>query len=347
MTSDALALGPDSMVGSYRIVKQIGSGGMGAVFEAVHNLLPRRVAIKVLHPELRGRAGMDSRMIQEAAILDDLRHPGIARVFDCGLLADQRPWIAMELVAGESLATRLASANRLPARDVCKLVAALADVLATVHMRGIVHRDLKPDNVLFSGVDTGFQLRIIDWGVARLGPTARLTLESVTCGTPTYMSPEQATGRDIAAPCDIYSLGVIAYEALSGHPPFDGGTLLEVVALHLHGKAAPLAAQCPAAPRALCDLIHQMLDKAPSHRPTAIEARRRMYRLATEIAHANSEFDLYEITTEPWAPMALPRAAESTARSIALDASPTEPRLRVRAGPPHCPPESLRGPVTR
>jgi hypothetical protein len=90
-----------------------------------------------------------------------------------------------------------------------------------------------------------------------------------------------------------------------------------------------------------------MLDKAPSHRPTAIEARRRMYRLATEIAHANSEFDLYEITTEPWAPMALPRAAESTARSVALDASPTEPRLRVRAGPPHCPPESLRGPVTR
>src|SRR4029077_5336073 len=107
------------------------------------------------------------------------------------------------------------------------------------------------------------------WGVARLGSAARLTLDGFACGTPTYMSPEQATGRDIAAPCDIYSLGVIAYEALAGHAPFDGRTRGEVIPLPLHGEAAPLSVLCPTAPPALCDLIHQMLEKVPSSRPTA------------------------------------------------------------------------------
>jgi serine/threonine protein kinase len=203
MTANNVALGPGSIVGSYRIVKRIGAGGMGEVFEATHLLLPRRAAIKVLHRELSNAAGMDSRMLQEASILDGIHHPGIVRVFECGFVGDRRPWIAMELVTGESLANRLARDLQLPPAEVCDLVAALAEVLATVHEHGIVHRDLKPENVLFAGTSTGFSLRIIDWGVARLGPTARLTQPGITCGTPTYMSPEQATGRDIAPPCDI------------------------------------------------------------------------------------------------------------------------------------------------
>jgi serine/threonine protein kinase len=303
MTANNIALGPGSIVGSYRILNQIGAGGMGEVFEAEHVQLPRRVAIKVLHRELSNAAGMDLRMIQEASILDGLRHPGIVRVFECGFVGDRRPWIAMELVTGESLANRLARDLQLPPAEVCDLVGALADVLATVHPRGIIHRDLKPENVLFAGTNTGFSLRIIDWGVARLGPTARFTQPGATCGTPTYMSPEQATGRDIAAPCDIYSLGVIAYEALAGHAPFDGRTLAEVVSLHLYGEAAPLSVQCPTAPPALCDLIHQMLEKVPSSRPTASEARRRASRIATIMKDDTSEFESYDITTKPWTPM--------------------------------------------
>jgi serine/threonine protein kinase len=257
----------------------------------------------VLHRELSSAAGMDARMVQEASILDGLRHPGIVQVFECGFVGARRPWLAMELVTGESLANRLARDGQLPPAEVCDLVAALADVLATVHLRGIVHRDLKPENVLFAGANTGFSLRIIDWGVARLGPTARLTQPGATCGTPTYMSPEQATGRDIAAPCDIYSLGVIAYEALSGHAPFDGRTLAEVVSLHLHGVAAPLSVQCPTAPPALCALIHQMLEKTPSSRPAASEVRRRASRIATIMDDASSEFESYDITNTPWTPM--------------------------------------------
>ena len=297
MTAESVVVVPGSIIGSYTILKEIGTGGMGAVFEAVHARLPRHVAIKVLHAKLMNLTGMDTRMVQEAAILDGLSHPGVVRVFDCGLLSDGRPWIAMELVTGESLGNRLAREIQLAPLAVCKLVASIADVLATVHASGITHRDLKPDNVLFA--DAGaFPLRIIDWGVARLGPTARLTLPGVTCGTPTYMSPEQASGHDIAAPCDIYSLGVIAYEALAGLPPFDGASLLEVVSLHLHGEAAPLSVRCPAAPPALCALIHEMLHKVPSCRPTANAVHARTSALVTRLADLCAEFESYDLTSQ-------------------------------------------------
>ncbi len=292
---EMFTFGPGTIVGPYRIVKQIGSGGMGAVYEAAHLVLRRRAAVKVLHAHLRGKAGLDARMIQEASILEDLCHPGITRIYDCAVLADGRPWIAMELVPGESLAVRMAREVRIPPADLCKLMASIADVLATVHVRGIVHRDLKPDNILFAEVHTGFPLRIIDWGVARLGPSARLTQDGVTCGTPIYMSPEQCAGKNIAPACDIYSLGIMAYEALCGHPPFEGDNLAEVVKLHLHGAAAPLASKCPTAPPKLCELVHQMLHKVPTMRPTASTVSLRMTELARSITDARLDFAAFEL----------------------------------------------------
>ncbi len=296
MTARRHVIREGSIVGSYRIVKQIGSGGMGKVFEGVHTMLSRHVAIKVLLPELLTTPAMSSRMAQEASILDDLRHPGIARIFDCGLLDDGRPWIAMELVTGDSLATRLDTQLRLSAADVVTLVTHLADVLTTVHARGIIHRDLKPDNILFAEPGSAYPLRIIDWGVARHGAAGRLTLEGMTCGTPSYMAPEQILGRDIAPPCDIYSLGVIAYEALAGHVPFEGASLAALVSLHLHSTEAPLEPQCPAAPRALCQLIHRMLQKAPGERPTAAELGDALRALAAESADPQPEFESYVLT---------------------------------------------------
>lgn len=289
-------VGAGSSVGSYRIVKQIGSGGMGKVFEATHAMLRRHVAIKVLLPELLEVPAMSSRMAQEASILDDLRHPGIVRVLDCGLLDDGRPWIAMELVTGESLAARLDRQTRLSAREVVALVMHLADVLTTVHARGVIHRDLKPDNILFADADSAYPLRVIDWGVARQGAAGRITLEGTTFGTPSYMSPEQILGRDIAPPCDIYSLGVIAYEALAGRLPFLGESLAALVSLTLHTTESPLSPQCPAAPRALCELIHRMLQKTPGRRPTASELRESLRRLATEMDEPQLEFEAYDLT---------------------------------------------------
>jgi serine/threonine protein kinase len=186
---------------------------------------------------------------------------------------------------------RLMRSAALPNYDVAALLAELADVLASVHARGVVHRDLKPDNIILVPGDRDFPLRVIDWGVARLGPIGRITLDGMTPGTPIYMAPEQATGRDIGAPCDIYSLGVIAYEALSGRPPFDGRTLAEVVSLHLTGDAMPLRT-CSIAPEPLCNLVHRMLDRDPSLRPGAIELRQQARALARELADDYESFEV-------------------------------------------------------
>jgi eukaryotic-like serine/threonine-protein kinase len=289
MQSDALAeLGPQQLVGSYRIVKEIGRGGMGVVYEARHTVLPRRAAIKVMHPELLRHPGMASRMVHEAAILEDIRHPGVVRVYECNVLADRRPWIAMELVEGETLAERLHYTSRLAPIELAKFLSEVADVLASVHARNIVHRDLKPDNLLLTPTDRDFPLRVLDWGVAHLGPLGRLTLDGLTPGTPIYMAPEQATGRDISAPCDIYSLGVIAYEALTGHPPFDGRTLAEVVCMHLTREPEPLQV-ITNAPRDLCALVHRMLDKDAAHRPGAVEVRQISRALVLELQNAAYE----------------------------------------------------------
>ena len=288
-------LAPNTLVGSYRVVKEIGRGGMGSVYEAVHTVLPRRAAVKVMHSELCRHPGMATRMVQEASILEDIRHPGIVRVYECNLLADHRPWIAMELVDGDTLANRLARVKVLTPAELCALLSQVADVLASVHARGIVHRDLKPDNLILTPHDPEYPMRLIDWGVARLGSVGRLTMDGLTPGTPIYMSPEQATGKNIAGPCDIYSLGVIAYEALAGEPPFDGRTLAEVVCLHLAGEAAPLTERT-AAPVTLCALIHRMLNKDPSTRPGAIEVRQVARALSAQLTQA-PEYSSYELHT--------------------------------------------------
>ena len=283
MTQEFAVLDEGSVLGSYRLVREIARGGMGTVYEAQHTLLPRSAAVKVMHADLLRLPGMATRMAQEAAILEHIRHPGIVRVFDCALLPDHRPWIAMELVDGHTLSARIAEAEALSGDEVAQLLANVADVLASVHVHGIVHRDLKPDNLLLMPHDRTYPVRVIDWGIAQLGPKGKLTLDGVTPGTPIYMSPEQATGRSIAAPCDIYSLGVIAYEALCGEPPFGGKTLAEVVCTHLTCEAPPLTERC-AAPVELCALVHHMLVKDPIQRPTAAEVQR----IACAIAHAQA-----------------------------------------------------------
>ncbi|MEO8701005.1 MAG: serine/threonine-protein kinase [Kofleriaceae bacterium] len=296
MAGPLTELGPNSMVGSYRIVREIGRGGMGAVYEAVHTVLPRRAAIKVMHAELRRHPGMATRMVQEAGILEDIRHPGVVRVYECNILGDHRPWIAMELVDGDTLAQRLHYASRLCAIEVANLLADIADVLGSVHARGVVHRDLKPDNIMLTPGDRMFPLRMIDWGVARLGAAGRLTLDGLTPGTPIYMSPEQANGKNIGAPCDIYSLGVIAYEALAGHPPFDGRTLAEVVCMHLTSEPDQLETKCDA-PSALSNLVHRMLDKDQTVRPTSIEVRQIARSIANELSsHSTGAYEEMSIT---------------------------------------------------
>jgi serine/threonine protein kinase len=282
-------LATDSSIGSYRILREIAHGGMGTVYECKHTVLPRRAAVKVMHRDLLRLPGMTTRMVQEATILEDLRHAGLVRVFECNLLPDRRPYIAMELVEGETLGERLRYGTLAPV-EVCGVIADIADVLATAHAGGVIHRDLKPDNIILTPQDD-FSLRVVDWGVARLESIGRLTLEGLTPGTPIYMSPEQATGGPVGPACDVYSLGVVAYEALCGKPPFDGRTLVEIVCQHLSGNA-PRLEGITTAPHGLCRLIHHMLDKEPSLRPGTIEIRQIAHALASELDTAYESYQL-------------------------------------------------------
>ena len=274
---------------------------MATVYEAGHTVLPRRAALKVMHGDLRRQPGMATRVVQEAAILDAVRHPGVVRVYDCALLPDRRPWIAMELVEGDTLANRIHEATALPPVEVATLLGDVADVLGSVHKVGVIHRDLKPDNLLCTPTDYDFPLRVLDWGVARMGPIGRLTIDGLTPGTPIYMSPEQATGHNIGPACDIYSLGVIAYEALAGHPPFDGRTLAEVVCMHLTREPLPLR-MCCGAPIELSALVARMLHKRPEARPTAVEVRQIARAIARELSQAYESFELSFLEAERVAP---------------------------------------------
>src|ERR1043165_7249711 len=185
----------------------------------------------------------------------------------------------------------LHDATALPAVEVATLLGDVSDVLAAVHKVGVVHLDLKPDNVLCTPTDLQYTIRVVDWGVARMGPIGRLTIDGLTAGTPVYMSPEQASGHDIGAPCDIYSLGVMAYEALTGRPPFDGRTLAEVVYMHLTCAPAPLQGRC-GAPAELCNLVAAMLHKEPSARPTAIDVRQVARAIARDMSQAYEDFEV-------------------------------------------------------
>jgi serine/threonine protein kinase len=257
-------------ISAYRIDRLIGTGGMGAVYRAEHALLPREVALKVLREDQIGQDRAVDRMMREAATLASISHAGIPRFFECGMLDDGRPWIAMELVAGGPLQARLARGPVL-ADDVIALLGDVAEVLAAAHDRGFTHRDLKPDNIFLVPGDPVFPVRVIDWGIAHQATGVRFTSLNEAIGTPAYMAPEQARGGPTDGHCDVYGLGVVAFHALTGRPPFLGETSVEILVQHLNRPLPALAPRCPDAPAALVRLVERMLRKRFAERPTAAE----------------------------------------------------------------------------
>lgn len=261
-------LGVGDRISVYRIDRLLGTGGMGSVYRAEHAFLLRDAALKVLREDQLGVDRAVDRMMREAAALATISHGGIPRFYECGMLDDGRPWIAMELVDGTSLGARLAR-GALPPEDVILIVGDIAEVLAAAHERGITHRDLKPDNVFLVPGDPVYPVRVIDWGIAYQASGERFTSMNEAIGTPTYMAPEQARGGPTDGYCDVYGLGIVAYQLLAGRPPFIGETSVEILVQHLNKQPPPLAPRCPDAPHALISLIERMLRKLPRERPTA------------------------------------------------------------------------------
>ena len=245
----------------YRVLSRLGGGGMASVFLAEHTLLGRTVVLKVLHGHLAKDAEMLERFRREARAASQLVHPNIVSMMDFGE-TDGVLYTVMPYMAGGSFADRIAQGPQ-PAVDVASIVAQSATALDYAHRRGIVHRDVKPDNVLFD--EDGHAL-VTDFGIAEARSQGRLTASGRAMGTPHYMSPEQAMGKLVDGRADVYSLGIVMYEALCGFPPFDGPDAFAVGYKQVHETPVnPL--QCNAQiPALIGDVVMRCLAKAPADR---------------------------------------------------------------------------------
>ncbi len=251
---------------AYRLEKELGGGGMSRVFVAEETRLARRVVIKVLPPELAAEISVD-RFNREIQLSASLQHPHIVPLLAAGG-ADDLLYYTMPFVEGEALRTRLRREGELPVRDAVRILKDVADALAYAHARGLVHRDIKPDNVLLSG----HHAVVADFGVAKAVSQAKtesgLTSVGVALGTPAYMAPEQAAGDpNIDARADIYALGAMAYEMLTGRPPFAGMAPHQMLAAHVTEAVVPITDRRPALSPALAELVMACLAKNPADRP--------------------------------------------------------------------------------
>jgi serine/threonine protein kinase len=281
-----------SAIGPYRVARKLGEGGMGAVYEAIHQVIQRRVAIKVLHPEAGSSADAVNRFINEARAANLIRHPGLVQITDFGNLPNGSGYLVMEYLDGESLADRLdATSERISPEEVVQIGIQIASALAACHKKGIIHRDLKPGNVMLvpdPAMPTGERLKVLDFGLAKLIEVREAafvkTHSQAVLGTPLYMSPEQCEGAGrVDAKTDVYALGCILYEMLAGRVPFVGEGPGQVLGKHMFKEPEPLAELAPQSPAALNELVHRLLIKAKDERPSMREAQKALEALAATL----------------------------------------------------------------
>jgi serine/threonine-protein kinase len=260
--------------GKYRILRRLGTGGWGSVFEAEHLLLQRSVAIKLLHPNIAAEQRYVDRFRREAVTVSRIGHPGIVEVIDFDRTDDGVDFIVLELLRGDSLGKRLSASRVLPYGEALEIFEQIADALRAAHRAGIVHRDLKPDNVFVCVRPDGTEhIKLLDFGVAKVTPQSTEGSVSIThtgalLGTPVYMSPEQVrSDRSLDHRTDIYSLGVLMYECLAGVLPFISENFAHLVTKILDDEPVPLHVRRPDLPRALTQLVSRMLHKEPDDRP--------------------------------------------------------------------------------
>jgi serine/threonine-protein kinase len=255
-------------IGQYNIVRKIGAGGMGVVYAAEHVLLGRRAAIKTLLPSLSAQPRIVERFFHEARATSAIEDPGIVQVFDFGYHVDGTAYIVMELLEGESLLDRLERVKTLPAPTALRIARQVASSLAAAHARDIVHRDLKPENIYLIGdreARGGERTKVLDFGICKIGEGD--DGENAVFGTPVYMSPEQCRGSAyVDHRTDIYALGCVLFEMLTGRPPFEGETVEDVVEAHQVTVPPPASALITGIPPAVDALLRRCLAKSPDDR---------------------------------------------------------------------------------
>ena len=261
-------------MGHYKITGELKTGGMGEVFLATHELIGKPAAVKLLRPEFSANTEMVERFFNEARAATAIRHPGIVEVFDFGYHDSGRAYLVMEFLEGETLSDRLLNRTRLSEAEAATITRGIASALAAAHSKGIVHRDLKPDNVFLvpdPDMPSGERPKVLDFGIAKLadGPEGRVsqTRTGALMGTPAYMAPEQARAAgDIDQRADLYSVGCMLYEMLTGHAPFVAEGAGEIIAMQLFGLAERPSALVPELSDTLDDITMKLLEKDPADR---------------------------------------------------------------------------------
>jgi len=296
-------------VGNYRITRLLGTGGMGAVYEMVHQSIGQRAALKILFRKYSSEPEFIERFKYEAEVVNLVDHPGLVKISDNGQFPDGALYIIMELLQGQTLRARLEaqqqSLSGSPAQDVTfEIIRQIAETLQAVHARGVIHRDLKPENIFLvpePAARHGERVKILDFGIAKaLGPPLNATSESPRnlttmgrlLGTPTYMSPEQCEGHGVlTTKSDVYALGSILFEMLTGAPPFSNGGANSIMAQHLLAPAPLLSSRIRNSNPVIEELLVSMLAKQPADRPelsTLIERIDDIRRSGPSVARARS-----------------------------------------------------------
>ncbi len=270
------------LAGKYKVLERIGSGAMGSIYRAEHTALSKPVVIKVLHRHLVADESHIRRFHREAKAASRLNQPNCINVLDFGQSEDGWLYICMEYVAGKDLCRILFEEKRLDAERTVRIASQVLDALDEAHNQGVIHRDLKPENIMIERLRMNPDfVKVLDFGIAKIRDTdgqgdssGFKTATGMVFGTPEYMSPEQVRGEELDGRSDLYSLGIVMYQMLSGELPFTGESVLEIATKHLTEPPVPLHERCPDVPKALCDFVHRLLEKRRERRyATAAEAK--------------------------------------------------------------------------
>lgn len=277
-----MSLASSSLVGTtiadrYLIEDEIGSGALGKVYKAKHQILDRHVAVKVLFEDVKGNENAYLRFQREAQTACALSHPNIVTVYDFGLQDNSFPFLVMDYLQGDDLKTVIKRDGRLPLPRALPILLQIADALAHAHSHGVLHRDIKPDNIiLINNGPTRDFVKIVDFGIAkRLGPeTKKLTMDGQVVGTPAYMSPEQIlNSTNLDARSDIYTFGILIFNMVTGALPIQGKTSVDTMAGHISMEPLSLIAACPGAnfPASLQSILTKTLKKYPEDRQQSMD----------------------------------------------------------------------------
>jgi serine/threonine-protein kinase len=271
----------DRELGNYVVRKLLGEGGMGAVFAGEHRFLGTKVAIKVLHGTFANNPAVTQRFFQEAKSSIEIGHPNIIRILDFGQNNEGALYLVMELLEGLSLSQAIQAQGRFAEKETARLAATMCDALAAAHGKGITHRDLKPDNIFITSAG---EVKILDFGIAKVANASGGggTKTGALMGTPVYMAPEQCKDAKLVGPhTDIYAMGAILFEMLTGRPPFMGD-LAELLAKHLFETPPRPSSLVPVSPE-IEALILQCLEKEPADRPPGMALLRDRLRALTTV----------------------------------------------------------------